>query len=88
MDAVDPRIVRDYKELKETIQELEQDLQRREVQKKDAEQQMENVKAAWLASLDKLVSRINNRFSAHFASMGFAGQVGVENLHLTLNVAT
>lgn len=84
MDAVDPRIVRDYKELKETIQELEQDLQRREVQKKDAEQQMENVKAAWLASLDKLVSRINNRFSAHFASMGFAGQVGVENLHLYL----
>ena len=75
MDTVDPRIVRDYNELKETIQELEQDIQRREVQKRDAEQQMEQVKEAWLASLDNLVERINNRFSAHFASMGFAGQV-------------
>ena len=75
MDTVDPRIVREYNELKETIQELEQDIQRREVQKRDAEQQMAQVKEAWLESLNNLVSRINNRFSAHFASMGFAGQV-------------
>ena len=75
MDIVDPRIVREYNELKEMIQELEQDIQRREVQRQDAEQQMEQVKEAWLTSLNNLVSRINTRFSAHFASMGFAGQV-------------
>ena len=57
------------------IPAAEQDIQRREVQKRDAEQQMAQVKEAWLESLNNLVSRINNRFSAHFASMGFAGQV-------------
>ena len=33
------------------------------------------VKAAWLAGLQELVERISTKFSAHFASMGFAGQV-------------
>ena len=36
------------------------------------------VKAAWLAGLEELIERISTKFSAHFASMGFAGQVGVK----------
>ena len=36
------------------------------------------VKAAWLAGLEELIERISTKFSAHFASMGFAGQVGVQ----------
>ena len=75
MEAVDPKVVRDYQDLKETIQELERDIGRREQQQRDSEQQMEEVKAAWLASLNELVTRIDTRFSAHFSSMGFAGQV-------------
>ena len=75
MEAVDPAVVREYQDLKETIQELERDIGRREQQQRDSEQQMEEVKAAWLASLNELVTRINTRFSGHFSSMGFAGQV-------------
>ena len=33
------------------------------------------VKTAWLADLEELIERISAKFSAHFASMGFAGQV-------------
>ena len=36
------------------------------------------VKAAWLAGLEELIERISAKFSAHFASMGFAGQVDVK----------
>ena len=35
------------------------------------------VKTAWLVDLENLVERISDKFSAHFASMGFAGQVSV-----------
>ena len=75
MDNVDPRIVRDYKLLKENVEELTNDILRRRQQKEESEEQMEQIKTAWLTSLNNLISRINDRFSAHFASMGFAGQV-------------
>ena len=96
MEAVDKRIVKDYRELQEMVRELEQDIQRREQQQRDVVERMEQVKAAWLGDLDLLISRISTRllpfslvrlhlnlhlhlltcrFSAHFASMGFAGQV-------------
>jgi chromosome segregation ATPase len=77
MDTVDPRIVADYKKLKETITELQQDIDRRETTMADALAKMEEVKDAWLTSLTSLVERINTKFSAHFASMGFAGEVGL-----------
>jgi len=77
MDTVDPRIVADYKKLKETIAELQQDIARRETSMADSIQKMEQVKEAWLTSLTSLVERINTKFSAHFASMGFAGEVGL-----------
>merc|ERR1712142_1073437 len=77
MDTVDPRIVADYKKLKETIAELQQDIERRGTSMADSIQKMEQVKEAWLASLTSLVERINTKFSAHFASMGFAGEVGL-----------
>jgi len=77
MDTVDPRIVADYRNLKETITELQQDIDRRENTMADALAKMEEVKEAWLTSLTSLVERINTKFSAHFASMGFAGEVGL-----------
>ena len=77
MDTVDPRIVNDYKRLKETIKELQQDIERRESDMEDKNAQMEQLKQAWLESLNSLVERINSKFSAHFASMGFAGEVGL-----------
>ena len=75
MDSVDPQTVRDYKLLKENVDELTNDISRRKQQKMESEEQMEQIKTDWLQNLTNLVSRINNRFSAHFASLGFAGQV-------------
>eukprot|EP00092_Neocalanus_flemingeri_P024188 GFUD01026235.1.p1 GENE.GFUD01026235.1~~GFUD01026235.1.p1 ORF type:complete len:1076 (+),score=430.02 GFUD01026235.1:59-3286(+) len=77
MDTVDPRIVADYNKLKETIIELQQDIDRREAIMADSVNKMQEVKEAWLTSLSSLVERINTKFSAHFASMGFAGEVGL-----------
>jgi len=77
MDTVDPKIVADYKKLKETIIELQQDIDRRETIMADSVNKMQEVKEAWLESLTSLVERINRKFSAHFASMGFAGEVGL-----------
>jgi chromosome segregation ATPase len=45
MDTVDPAAVRDYKLLKETIEELVQDIQRREQQQRDSEHNIEQVSA-------------------------------------------
>ena len=39
---------------------------------------VEQVKAEWLEKLGTLVERINTRFSDYFASMGFAGEVGLD----------
>jgi len=75
MDTVDPRAVKDYQQLKETIAELLRDIQKREQHQKDSEEQMAQIKEAWLGGLNSLISRINAKFSAHFATMGFAGQV-------------
>ena len=38
------------------------------------------VKTAWLVEFENLVERISAKFSAHFASMGFAGQVVYQRL--------
>merc|ERR1712112_720350 len=40
-------------------------------------QTMTELKDAWMENLDKLISRINDNFSSHFASMGFAGEVSL-----------
>ena len=71
MDTVDPRVVRHYNELKDTVEELENDIARREQAMQNNNRQMEEVKASWLRRLESLVERINRNFSSHFASMGY-----------------
>ena len=61
MEAVDKRIVKDYRELQEMVRELEQDIERREQQQRDVLERMEQVKASWLAGLDLLITRISTR---------------------------
>jgi len=78
MDTVDPRVVRHYNELKDTVEELENDIARREQAMQNNNRQMEEVKASWLRRLESLVERINRNFSSHFASMGFAGEIGLK----------
>jgi len=78
MESVDKRILRDYDELKETIEELEQDIARRESNMSARNRQMQELKNCWVENLSNLVSRINTNFSSHFASMGFAGEVALK----------
>merc|ERR1712112_285297 len=40
-------------------------------------QTMTELKDAWMENLNRLISRINDNFSSHFASMGFAGEVSL-----------
>jgi len=75
LDTVDPGIVAEYREAQEIVREVERDILRREQQKREEEALIDEVKAAWLAGLEELIERISTKFSAHFASMGFAGQV-------------
>ena len=74
------------------VREVERDILRREQQKREEQALIDEVrigkstiltpplqvKAAWLADLEELIERISAKFSAHFASMGFAGQVSVK----------
>ena len=74
------------------MREVERDILQREQQQREEQslieevRQIQNVifdrnclqvKTAWLVELENLVERISDKFSAHFASMGFAGQVSV-----------
>ena len=77
MDSVDPRIIREYNTLKENIEELQQDIERRQRNINEKMQTMTELKDAWMENLNRLISRINDNFSSHFASMGFAGEVSL-----------
>ena len=77
MDTIDKRIVKAYRNLKDIIAELEQDLAARDAEMGDTGGKMNQLKASWLQSLEQLTERINTNFSAFFTSMGFAGEVGL-----------
>ena len=77
METMDPRTVREYNNLRETIAELQQDIQRRQHSMEERMQTMQQLKQEWVTSLNNLVTRINTNFSSHFASMGFAGEVAL-----------
>ena len=77
MDSVDPRIIREYNELKDNIEELQQDIERRQRSINEKMQTMAELKNTWMENLTGLISRINENFSSHFASMGFAGEVSL-----------
>lgn len=75
MESVDPRTIRDYNNTRENIQELQDDIQRRESRMTDKLNNLQTLKNAWVTSLTSLVSRISTNFSSHFQTMGFAGEV-------------
>lgn len=68
----------EYRELKSSIEELEQETIRCGKEKASQLKRIETVKTEWLGSLTNLVKEINDRFSHFFDLMGFAGEV---NLH-------
>jgi len=75
---VNQSVLEEYRELKFSIEELEQETIRCGKEKANQIKRIEAVKNEWLGSLTKLVKEINDRFSHFFGVMGFAGEV---NLH-------
>ena len=63
--------------MKENVEELQQDIERRHRNINEKMQTMTELKDAWMENLNRLISRINDNFSSHFASMGFAGEVSL-----------
>ena len=77
MDNIDKRTVREYRELKETIKELDEDIKRRDAAMGESEEKMTLLKNSWLEALEALIEKINTSFSSYFSSMGYAGEVGL-----------
>jgi len=64
-----------YTRLKEKVQELEQEVQRKTKDKNSLAKKIGKVKDQWLEGLNSLISEINTRFAHNFEIMGFAGAV-------------
>ena len=78
MDTIDKRIVKEYRNLKDIIKELENDIATRDAEMDEHGEKMNDLKASWLESLEELVERINTNFADFFTRMGFAGEVGLK----------
>ena len=77
MDNIDKRIVREYRNLKDIIQELENDIAIRDAEMDASGGKMNVLKVSWLESLEQLIERINTSFMEFFNRMGYAGEVGL-----------
>uniref|UniRef100_A0A4W3I168 Structural maintenance of chromosomes protein 5 n=1 Tax=Callorhinchus milii TaxID=7868 RepID=A0A4W3I168_CALMI len=68
-------IVADYKKRKQAIEDLVEELKRKNTELKDYKENISKVKEKWLNPLKQLVEQINEKFSEHFRSMQCAGEV-------------
>ena len=67
MDSIDKRTVREYRELKETIKELDEDIKLRDAAMGESEEKMTLLKNSWLEALEALIKKINTIFSSYFS---------------------
>jgi chromosome segregation ATPase len=75
LDAIDPKAVREHRELKVDIEALEAELDHWEVQVEEKQLNINTIRERWIVRLEALVSRISEQFSTFFEHMGFAGCV-------------
>uniref|UniRef100_A0A4W3I449 Structural maintenance of chromosomes protein 5 n=1 Tax=Callorhinchus milii TaxID=7868 RepID=A0A4W3I449_CALMI len=61
--------------LKQAIEDLVEELKRKNTELKDYKENISKVKEKWLNPLKQLVEQINEKFSEHFRSMQCAGEV-------------
>ena len=81
LDSVPQETVAEHSRLLEAVRELERDVRVGEEARLEAGHRLEELGTTWLASLERLVDRICSRFSASFASLGFAGEVVLHRGH-------
>ena len=71
----DERVVREYRQRKKEIGQLEKDLANRQQALDGHQEEIEKAKKDWLEPLQNLIEKINENFSYFFSCMNCAGEV-------------
>ncbi|XP_074651000.1 structural maintenance of chromosomes protein 5-like [Tubulanus polymorphus] len=79
---VDEGVIRDYKDRKKNITNLEVNRNLLETKHRDHQSNIENMKRNWFEPLQELISKINDNFHKFFAYLQCAGEV---SLHVPEN---
>ncbi len=74
----DESVVDQYNKRKKTIAKLEKSKEEKEKALEKHQEEIEEVKAAWLGPLKELLDRINDNFSYFFTCMKCAGEVDLK----------
>lgn len=64
-----------YKEKKDSIDKLEEELQKLTSEKVEAVKESKSISTGGVKKLQDLIDRVNDKFSSYFADLGYAGQV-------------
>ena len=75
IDDVDPEVIRRFKQHRKNVEDLEQEIDRMQVEMEKRRENVDVVRERWITRLTRLVDEISERFSHFFSSMGFAGMV-------------
>ena len=75
LDDVDPEVIRRFKLHRKNVEDIEQEIERMQVEMEKRKENVVVVRERWLSRLSRLVEEISERFSNFFSSMGFAGMV-------------
>ncbi|CAG9801367.1 unnamed protein product [Chironomus riparius] len=73
--GVDPKVLAEYDERKQIIEELEHQLKSEQERTQQLEKQLQTLHNKWFPEIERIVETINNNFSTFFAKMGFVGEV-------------
>lgn len=73
--GVDPKVLAEYEERKQIIEELEHQMKNEHERAIQLENQLQVLHEKWFPEIERIVETINNNFSAFFAKMGFVGEV-------------
>jgi len=73
--GVDPKVLAEYEERKQIIEELQHQLQSEHERTIQLENQLQVLHNKWFPEIERIVETINNNFSTFFAKMGFVGEV-------------
>jgi chromosome segregation ATPase len=73
--GVDPKVLAEYEERKQIIEELQHQLQSEHEMNIQLENQLQALHNKWYPEIERIVESINLNFSTFFAKMGFVGEV-------------
>lgn len=73
--GIDPKIVEEYEQRKDTIDTIRANLAEEQNRAAAMENQMQQLHDQWYPEIQRIVNSINHNFSNFFAKMGFVGEV-------------